>query len=531
MGSESFSIVNDQKFIEATRNSGYKSTVAAFSEIIDNALQANAKEASIHFILKAKESNAHGRAMRTVHEVVFVDDGQGMDDTTLREALRFGGSSRFNDRSGLGRFGMGLPNASFSQCRRLEIYSRIQSGAFTYSYLDVDEIVAGTQSAVPVPKSVELPNDLRAYFLSEGSGTLIVWRKCDRLDYNGRDRTLSKAASSDIGRIFRRFILADTSIHIHNTLVEPIDPLFVDTRCQHHGALEKFRHPITIVDRNGQVRGSATVRLSLLPETWFRNQSEDSDRKKILKDRPRGFSILRNGREIDYGLFGIRTGHWICDWWGGEIEFKPELDEAFGVNHTKQGIKLDADVVSKFKDVLAPTLQSVSKEIAEWSKKKAQETNLRKSEDIASEFENYLGESPHLTNKPTKQVESELQNSPRDFPSVPNIEMRLRKAHDDKKPFMLDFIDEPGQPFFRYKEVGKVSLLVMNRQHPFFDRLYKPLCDAKGDGHVGLELLLVSFVKGYQLQDNQYELLETMLQTWSNCLAAYLSGPTQNLRM
>jgi hypothetical protein len=43
-----------------------------------------------------------------------LDNGCGMDPTTLRQALRFGGSSRFNDRSGLGRFGIGLPNSSLS---------------------------------------------------------------------------------------------------------------------------------------------------------------------------------------------------------------------------------------------------------------------------------------------------------------------------------------------------------------------------------------------------------------------------------
>ena len=52
-----------------------------------------------------------------------VDNGRGMNSRTLRQALQFGGSSRFNNRSGLGRYGMGLPNSSLSQARCVDVYS------------------------------------------------------------------------------------------------------------------------------------------------------------------------------------------------------------------------------------------------------------------------------------------------------------------------------------------------------------------------------------------------------------------------
>jgi histidine kinase/DNA gyrase B/HSP90-like ATPase len=49
------------------------------------------------------------------------DDGRGMDRQTLRLALQFGGSMRFNSRRGMGRYGMGLPNGALSQARRVEV--------------------------------------------------------------------------------------------------------------------------------------------------------------------------------------------------------------------------------------------------------------------------------------------------------------------------------------------------------------------------------------------------------------------------
>src|SRR5206468_1608182 len=84
--------------------------------------------------------------------VSVLDDGCGMDKKTLRQALRFGGSSRFNDRSGLGRFGMGLPNSSLSQARRVEVYSWQRPDAVACTYLDVDEIASGAITEIPEPK-------------------------------------------------------------------------------------------------------------------------------------------------------------------------------------------------------------------------------------------------------------------------------------------------------------------------------------------------------------------------------------------
>src|SRR5579862_5644043 len=136
-------IIALDRFIQATRDSGYKGTASAVSELIDNSLQASADE--IQVLLAEVEGEFPV-------DVKVIDNGCGMDPFTLRQALRFGGSSRFGDRSGLGRYGMGLPNASLSQARRVAVYTWQSSSASPrrangpasrvyMSYLDVDEIV------------------------------------------------------------------------------------------------------------------------------------------------------------------------------------------------------------------------------------------------------------------------------------------------------------------------------------------------------------------------------------------------------
>src|SRR5262245_32026148 len=89
------SIIALDRFIQSTRDSGYKGTVSAIAELVDNALEASARRIDIRI-----QKTASGDDF----EVSVLDDGTGMDTETLVEALRFGGTTRFNGRTGLGRF-------------------------------------------------------------------------------------------------------------------------------------------------------------------------------------------------------------------------------------------------------------------------------------------------------------------------------------------------------------------------------------------------------------------------------------------
>src|SRR5262245_34769429 len=92
------SIIALDKFIQATRDSGYKGTASAISELVDNSIQAGATRIALS--VTATPSGEEEK----VFEISVLDNGCGMDPFTLRQALRFGGSTRFGDRSGLGRY-------------------------------------------------------------------------------------------------------------------------------------------------------------------------------------------------------------------------------------------------------------------------------------------------------------------------------------------------------------------------------------------------------------------------------------------
>lgn len=205
-------IVDTRHFIQATRDAGYKSTASALAELIDNSIEANATK--IDIILNDTNDG--------IYSIEIIDNGYGMNEKTLRAALRFGGSDRFNKRSGIGRFGMGLPNSSLSQARRVEVYTWQNPTNVWMSCLDIDE-VANQGIRTSRVKDLISPTWRED---SLQSGTVVIWSKCDRVEYRSRDRFISKLRMA-LGRVYRKKILSGLNLTVCGERIEAIDPMLV----------------------------------------------------------------------------------------------------------------------------------------------------------------------------------------------------------------------------------------------------------------------------------------------------------------
>ena len=134
-----YNIFGGDRFIESMRSGGYKDTSYAIGEIVDNAIDAKAKHVEI--ICQDAYNVSTGRYSLT--EIAILDDGQGMTAQELRSALLFGDGTRGSDPNEIGKYGMGLPNSSLSQCKRVEVYSWQNGSDPICSYIDVDEVKLG----------------------------------------------------------------------------------------------------------------------------------------------------------------------------------------------------------------------------------------------------------------------------------------------------------------------------------------------------------------------------------------------------
>jgi hypothetical protein len=212
-------------FIEALRDIGY-SLDSAIADIVDNSIAAQACRIDIR----------SGWSREGKPWLAILDDGRGMTLQELIEAMRPGTRSPLEDRASmdLGRFGLGLKTASFSQCRRLTVVSR-RDGATCARCWDLDTVrkldewrlIRLTEEEIPaLPAITELGPQ----------GTMILWEKLDRLDLGTslqhaqvilNERLAS--ITEHLSLVFHRYLagepgLAKVAIRLNLRPLAPFDP-------------------------------------------------------------------------------------------------------------------------------------------------------------------------------------------------------------------------------------------------------------------------------------------------------------------
>ena len=513
---QDFSIVAVDKFIWATRDSGYKGTTSAVAELVDNALQARATEISVRLMVDDRQ-----REYPLVLSVL--DNGSGMDAVTMRMALRFGGSSRFNDRRGLGRYGMGLPNSSLSQAMRVTVHSWGSSnGDVLESYLDIDEIASGQITEVPEPRAVARPHFVNGH----PTGTAVTWTRCDRLE-NRRVSTLVRKLLIALGRRFRHFLWAGVSIDVNGDPVEPLDPLFLHPSGRFTGAsqfCDDFVYEVAAGSDDRRRTGIVRVRFSELPVGQWSSLS-NSEKRSMGIAKGAGVSVVRAGREVDYGWFflGGKRRENYDDWWRCEIQFDPVLDEAFGITHTKQQIRPRPHLV----EALAADMEAMARLLNARVRKAHQEAKLverfTESEGRATEKDSMLAPLPRLLRPRDERLLAALGQRARGVPQG-------GESDGGRTAYRIVPVALTETAFFNHARDEGRLLLMLNPEHPFYKTVYRRLLDSESPQDIVLrsqiDLLLLAAARTEALLDDQQaiEAVESFRNGWSDVLATYLNG-------
>ena len=204
-------IIPQQLAIKSMRSSSYRDTAHAIAELIDNSIQAGEginPRTEVAVLCVDRYKTVTTRKRRQLDEIAVYDNASGLDPKTLRNALLFGNGTRLTpeNQKRIGKFGMGLPNASISQCSRVDVWSW-QKGKCYHTYLDVEQIVQDKLKEVPEPRLSEIParwRDIIRDPISE-HGTLVVWTQLDRVTWKG-SKALLENSEFLVGRIYRYFI-------------------------------------------------------------------------------------------------------------------------------------------------------------------------------------------------------------------------------------------------------------------------------------------------------------------------------------
>jgi len=188
--------------IETFRAIGYN-LETAIADIIDNSISAKARKICINRFWRGGQS-----------VITIKDDGEGMNSSEIIQALRPGAQNPLSERSetDLGRFGLGLKTASFSQCRKLSVLSKRKNENPSFWTWDLDYVAQSDKWELLQWMPEEFKNELD----SLQSGTLVVWSDLDRVlppqtaeTDDSAKRKFSDAldkVKNHIAMIFHRFI-------------------------------------------------------------------------------------------------------------------------------------------------------------------------------------------------------------------------------------------------------------------------------------------------------------------------------------
>ena len=333
---------NPSPLIESLRDLGY-SLGTALADIIDNSITAGAKRIRI-FSNPSADNPMIG----------ILDDGTGMSETVLFEAMRLGTRSplEVRDQSDLGRFGLGLKTASFSQCRKLSVMSRVD-GVTSCAQWDLDHVARSKKW------EMRIPDDPSAIPWSEtvgAHGTLVVWENIgldegeDADDSDPADlvRELDEARSH-LELVFHRFLSSEPGhskmdMEFNKLPLEPFDPF-------HSAHLATQRGPVEFLKV-----GKQTVRIEpfTLPHHARVSQSQ-WDHYGCAEGyvRNQGFYVYRERRLIIHGTwFGLARQTELTKLARVRVDIPNSLDQPWKIDVKKASAQLPPSVRDRLRRII-----------------------------------------------------------------------------------------------------------------------------------------------------------------------------------
>ena len=348
--------------VQAMRDSRYRHPANAVAELIDNSIDARASQ--VDLLIQENQETVRTRRRWRVGELAVLDNGSGMSDETLIQALRFGGRIQSQSIQNIGKYGMGLPTASVSQCEKVDVWTWTNSiNSPSHCYIDVRAIHSGEQREIPEPDHEPIPDKWLAKaskdILESQSGTIVVWTEIDRI--TAQAETIFDRVEKEIGRIYRHFINDNdlcirmaafrqgqsTFLDDRDRAVRPNDPLFLmrnsaTSEPWNEEPMFEFSHqkdyPIEIGDRQETV----TVIYSRVKQEALGVQAANPGTLPHGQDARfnMGVSVVRENREILVDNAFVREGGRgnipMNRWWGCEVRFNEGCDDLFGIDHNKQ---------------------------------------------------------------------------------------------------------------------------------------------------------------------------------------------------
>lgn len=352
---------NVGNLINSLRDIGYTFEVA-IADILDNSISASAY--NIQILAESTPS----------HQVSILDDGSGMTEDELIEAMRLATKSPLDDRSeqDLGRFGLGLKTASFSQCKKLTVVSKKDNNLSVMQW-DLDYISKENKWLLLRPDLVIFENnELFAQLKEATSGTLVLWQELDRIQkFNLSDELdkLRKHLSLTFHRFLERSGQKKLNILVNNLSLAPFNPF----NTQNNATQELDEEKLRLDD------GIVTIQPFILPHHSKTTQQEfDQFATDDGYTKSQGFYLYRGNRLLIYGT-----------WWGLHkmsdahklvrirIDIPNNQDSYWGIDIKKSTAKPVANIRGDLQRIISQVVEKGSRPFTGRGRKIKDKTTVR----------------------------------------------------------------------------------------------------------------------------------------------------------
>lgn len=297
-------VPNPELMIKSIAEQGY-SLETALSDLIDNSITAEARKIQI---LSYEDGNNL--------KMIISDDGMGMKSDVLFNAMKMPSSDMEVSRnnSDLGRFGLGLKTASFSQTRKFTVISKLKSdntnfigytwdvnllketGRWMIKCLDATEVYGYIDKYKT--RNSRINND---EFKDFEPTTMIFWEEIfKQSNISVLNEVLSNNVSNHISLVFHRFleglnrdnneIIPKIAISINNKNIEAFNP---------------FNSKLSELQQNliNDTSGNIYIRGYVIPKEILNTPNDLKQQllpNKSLSDLE-GIYLYRENRVIYYG--------------------------------------------------------------------------------------------------------------------------------------------------------------------------------------------------------------------------------------
>lgn len=561
-------LIEVDKTLESLRESGFDLATAS-GEAVDNSYEANATvvrictvESNAPVVTKGKSKT---KQSKTIESIVFADNGNGIAYEVLASTLKLGFSTRYNQRNGLGRFGVGMKLAAISQARRIDIYTKpLGDEIYYHAYLDLDEVSNGSQTLIKAEVIDGFPSEyspLMQYPQGSNhpkkgepfeSGTLVVWSKVDRLtdggNYGSGITERIQELTKFLARAYRIFINDGFYIELNSKHITLYDPLFL---LENPKVIENFGEDLRadVIDEGDiEIDGNQVhVKVTIAPKKFREVKGQGGREKRPLTkeedSRFRGLyipenegriSIIRNNREIYYDIVPKMLPYGVQDldrFIGVEVSFPATLDEYLRVRHVKRGAEPVTKLREKLRNFLERPINAARKEIRKiWKDTETAERNQARQHQFAEEAvqraEKNLPAGKGGLQLDIQTQEKILEELILDLGIDPN--QNPEQAEEVKQRVQelpITIVDGawPGKELFEITHLNGKATIRINHRHPFIQQVYDPLKDlASRDSstvtadeaieiakkaEIGLDILFMAYAKAENMAldpDNEY---------------------------